>query len=238
MQAATQAETIIPARFNGPPGSGNGGYTCGALAAFVEGPATVRLFVPPPLDKPLSVSRAEDGIVTAHDGETLVGRATPASLELELPPAPSMADAEAAMDNFPCYHDHAFPTCFVCGPGREAHDGLEIFPGSAGPGKLLACRWQAAADLLDDAGNIRHEILWSALDCPGYFAAMEGQLRPALLGELTAEIYREVSGEQPLVVYAWPLGSEGRKFYGGTAIATAEGEVVAASHSTWIELKG
>ena len=42
---------IIPSRFNGPPDSGNGGYSCGVLAAFIDGPARVRLHVPPPLDK-------------------------------------------------------------------------------------------------------------------------------------------------------------------------------------------
>ena len=44
------AVVSIPSRFNGPPLSGNGGYSCGVLAAFIDGPAQVRLHVPPPLD--------------------------------------------------------------------------------------------------------------------------------------------------------------------------------------------
>ena len=106
----------------------------------------------------------------------------------------------------------------------------------SGKPSLWACLWHPAVDLLDNEGNIRPEILWSALDCPGYFAAMEGTLRPALLGELTGELLAPVGGTEPLVVYAWRIGQEGRKFYAGTAIARA-GEVIARAKSTWIELK-
>ena len=35
-------ETVtIPAQFNGPPGSGNGGYSAGAFADFIGGPTEV-----------------------------------------------------------------------------------------------------------------------------------------------------------------------------------------------------
>ena len=34
---------VIPSRFGGPAGSGNGGYVCGRVAAYVNGPATVTL---------------------------------------------------------------------------------------------------------------------------------------------------------------------------------------------------
>ncbi len=42
---------------------------------------------------------------------------------------------------------------------------------------------------------------------------------------------------QELVVYAWPLGGEGRKFYAGTAVATGEGDVLAHARTTWIAVK-
>ena len=31
-------ELVIPARFRGPSGSGNGGYVCGRIAAYADGP--------------------------------------------------------------------------------------------------------------------------------------------------------------------------------------------------------
>jgi hypothetical protein len=172
-----------------------------------------------------------------YDGETLVGSAAPATLDLDVPTAPSMEEAKAAMDRFPCYEGHLFPTCFVCGPERPAHDGLALFPGAVSGSELFACVWNPALDLLDNEKNIPPEILWSALDCPGYFSAMGEELRPAVLGELIGELLTSIGGEQSLIVYAWPMGSEGRKFYAGTAIATASGRVVACAKSTWILLK-
>ena len=50
--------------------------------------------------------------------------------------------------------------------------------------------------------------------------------RPAVLGELQADLPLAVPGDQPLVVFAWPLGQDGRKRYtAGSAIATSSGEV-------------
>ena len=39
----------IERRFRGPPNSGNGGYSAGRLAAFIDGSAAVTLHMPPPL---------------------------------------------------------------------------------------------------------------------------------------------------------------------------------------------
>ena len=59
----TQSITIHR-RFRGPPDSGNGGYSCALLGRFIDGPAAVRLSVPPPLGVPLEV-RKKDGLVAA-----------------------------------------------------------------------------------------------------------------------------------------------------------------------------
>ncbi|KZX53493.1 hypothetical protein A3709_10225 [Halioglobus sp. HI00S01] len=230
-------EFTISSRFNGPPASGNGGYSCGVIAAHVEGPARVRLMVPPPLDTPLQVVTGDDGGVQLLAGDTLVGAGSPCTMDSNIPPAPSLSEAEEASKGYPCYHEHVFGTCFVCGPHRPAHDGLELFPGPVHNWQLIACPWQVRDDLCDASGHVREEILWSALDCPGYFAAMGGELRHAVLGQLDGEIRQPVSGSETLVVYAWPLGHEGRKHYAGTAIALQDGTVVAQSRSIWIELK-
>jgi hypothetical protein len=181
------------------------------------------------------VTRSASGGVEMYDGDTLVASGDSASLQLDIPEPPSEEEARFAMSGFPCYEGHAFPTCFVCGPEREDGDGLDLFPGPVSGREVSACVWQPAADLLDVNGDIRPEILWAALDCPGYFAAMGGTLRMAVLGELVGELRSTVTGSGPLVVYAWPLGEEGRKFYAGTAIAL-NGEVVASARSIWISL--
>lgn len=228
---------VIPKRFNGPPESGNGGYSCAMLALQLEGPCRVRLHSPPPLDKPLSVRKLDSGHAELFDGELLVGTAVTTTLELEIPPAPTLEQAERASKGFLCFEEHSYPSCFVCGPGRPDHDGLCLYPGPVDDWSLLACPWQPAADLLNDARNVRPEIIWSALDCPGFYAAAGEALAPVLLGELTVELRAPVSGSRPLVVFSWPLGGEGRKLYGGVAIANQDGEILACSRSTWILLK-
>lgn len=232
-----KSPVLIPSRFNGPPDSGNGGYSCGVLAAFLDGPARVRLHVPPPLDTPLDVQAGEGEAVVMMDGERLVGTAQPAPLDLDVPPPPTLEEAEVARHRYPCYTGHIFPTCFVCGPGRPEGDGLELYPGPVEDWRLLACPWRPASNLLDDNGFVHPEIVWAALDCPGYFACLGEQPEPAVLGELHAERLAPVPGDRPLVVYAWPLGREGRKCYAGSAIAFPGGEVLARARSTWILLK-
>ena len=62
----------ISSRFNGPLESGNGGYSSGVIAGFLEGSAEVSLRRPVPLDTPLDLVRREDGGVRVLDGEALV----------------------------------------------------------------------------------------------------------------------------------------------------------------------
>ena len=67
-------EIVIPARFNGPARSGNGGFVAGSLAEVVleHGDRAVHRVVevtlrrPPPLDTALTVT-TEDGVTTLGD---------------------------------------------------------------------------------------------------------------------------------------------------------------------------
>ncbi len=230
----------IPQRFNGPPDSGNGGYSSGRVAAFVEGVATVRLHAPPPLGTDMTVQRVAGGGVELYDGERLIASGKPAELELDVPPAPSVDDARRAMDHFPLYEGHTFPTCFVCGPKRPNDDGLALYAGPLPGSDLVASLWVPAPDMYEREGVLLPEMIWSALDCPGYTAAFHDDIKPAVLGEITAEITAAMDGRvgtaDPLVVYAWPLGGSGRKFLAGTAVADASGALMARAQSTWIVL--
>src|SRR6266536_1117 len=120
----------IPSRFNGPAGVGNGGYVCGRIAAYVDGPATVTLRRPPPLDTPMEVERDGDGSVRVRHGRTLIGEAAPSPAgPLEIPATVSLAEAGAAARGARYFADPVFPDCFVCGMNRGPGDGLRIFPG-------------------------------------------------------------------------------------------------------------
>ena len=82
----------IDRRFHGPPCSGNGGYSCGLLGGFIDGPAAVRLRIPPPLDTPMEVRKTDPGIELFHKDEMVAsGRST--TVEIEIPEPPDFAGA-------------------------------------------------------------------------------------------------------------------------------------------------
>jgi hypothetical protein len=117
-------EVVIDGKFRGPTQSANGGYTCGLLASFMHGPATVTLRLPPPLERPLEV--VTDGPLELLDGEAVVAEAEPTELELDIPDP--IAFEEAAAAALPeGDRESVFPECFVCGWARE--DGMRIYPG-------------------------------------------------------------------------------------------------------------
>src|SRR5215468_2631019 len=90
---------VIDFRFCGPPGSGNGGYACGRIAAYLDDPVTVTLRRPPPLATPMAVERRGEGSVRIHHGRTLIAEATssPGSPALEVPGPVSLAEARAVL---------------------------------------------------------------------------------------------------------------------------------------------
>src|SRR5580658_8526495 len=96
-QPATMPALTIPSRFCGPPGSGNGGYVCGRIAAYVDGPVTVTLRRPAPLATVMAVELDVQGCVRIHDGPTLIAEATssPGGPAVEVPDPVSMAEAHA-----------------------------------------------------------------------------------------------------------------------------------------------
>jgi hypothetical protein len=79
-------ETLrIPARFNGPSESANGGYTCGLVAGLLDSEvASVSLRAPPPLERPLQVVQENDR-VQLLDGAIVVAEGEPDELLLHVP---------------------------------------------------------------------------------------------------------------------------------------------------------
>lgn len=225
----------ILARFCGPPDSGNGGYVAGLMAEALGGSGVeVTLHAPPPLNVALELA-VEGGEARLSRGEAQIASARRHELSIEVPPAIELAAAAAAEAHYAGLTHHLFPGCFVCGPEREAGDGLRIFPGAVREG-LVASAWQPDAALGDDQGRIEPRYLWSALDCPGYWAVRE-KAGMALLGRIAATVYRWPSAGEALVVSGWAIASEGRKHLVGTAIHDADGTLVAAARATWISLR-
>lgn len=232
-------QVVIASRFRGPAASANGGYACGALAHFVAPrSAEVTLRLPPPLDRPLTVE-ASDGRGQLLDGEAVVAEAEALDgLELDIPSPPSLEQAAAARDASPMQHEHPFPECFVCGSGRQPGDGLRVTCGPASS-DLVASPWEVDESVANEDETVDPVIAWSVLDCPGGIA---GMLLPdvgqSVLGRLAASIDAEIEVGMTCVAIGWPIDRDGRKLQAGSAIFSADGDLLAHARATWIELKG
>jgi hypothetical protein len=239
----------IPSRFCGPSGIGNGGYVSGRIAEYVDGPATVTLRRPPPLDTPMAVER-DEGSVRVFRDRTLIAEAAPApdDLALEITDTLSPAQARAAAGRARYFTDPVFPDCFVCGLNRQPGDGLRIFPGLAAGRQLWAAPWTPDPSVAGADGKVRPEVVWAALDCPSGIAAAEAAgLGPAeateagagwdsaiLLGRMTASLVaRPAIGDQCRVI-AWPQTQDGRKLTAGSALIGPGGEVLAVAAALWL----
>ncbi|UUY04659.1 hypothetical protein LRS13_03765 [Svornostia abyssi] len=234
----------VPERFNGPPGSGNGGYSAGLLAAQVDAPAVeVTLRAPPPLNRPLVVE-ARDGATVALDGDAVVLEARPVDLDLEAPAPVGMDDAQAAdaISGFRDHDVHPFPTCVVCGPDRDPGDGLRMFPGPLADGRF-ATVFRPDASLADEDGVVEHAAVWAALDCPSSGPVLDmspgaaATRAPSVLARLAVRIDEELRVGEAYVSVSWKLGEDGRKRTSGTALYTADGRPVAVARALWIELR-
>ena len=243
---AVPGELVVPARFRGPARSGNGGWTCGALAAHVAGPrdATVRvsLHQPPPLDTAMEVVLEEGATVARYNG-AVVARAMP-DVDLTVRVAPVPADeARAAEAAYRGHDSHPFPTCFSCGTGREPDDGLRIFPGRVDDqdgAVRVAATWTPHPSVSEDWHEYvdaeRHASLpvtWAALDCVGAWAGGVGD-RPLVLGTMAAQVHALPVVGAELVVVGLDGGSEGRKTFTASALYDAGGRLVAQAEHVWI----
>jgi hypothetical protein len=234
---------IIPARFNGPPGSGNGGYSAGTIAAAATAdtataatagtaaeaavgmPVEVTLRTPPPLDTPLTLA---DGQVRGPDG-TLVAQVAPvAPFDAAVPPVP-YAEAVEAARAYPGFTDHPFPTCYVCGPARPPGDGLRIFPGRI-PDSRTAAPWTVPDD-------VSAATVWAALDCPGGWAVIAPG-RPYVLGRIAAVVSALPAPGARCVVVGAPVSVEGRKAFVHSALYGPDGQRLAHARATWVAIGG
>jgi hypothetical protein len=233
----------IDSRFRGPTRSGNGGYVCGAVAAYADGPVTVKLRQPPPLDTPMTVDRDGEGILRVSHDQRLIAEAAPrpdppGPLAPLLPGPVSLDEVRSVAGRARYFEDPYFPDCFVCGTNRQVGDGLRIFPGPMAGRPMWAAPWTPDPSVASPEGTVRPEVIWAALDCPSGIAAGEGCGLPEdtaiVLGQMTASLpVLPKPGDQCQVI-AWPAGRDGRKLTAGSALLGPGGEVLAIARTLWI----
>jgi hypothetical protein len=233
MERVTDQPVVIARRFNGPPGSGHGGYSAGCAGVLVDASAAeVTLRRPPPLETPLAVRR-RDGVVALVDGDEVVAEARAAELDVTGPAPATPAEAAAAAERFAWEHDHPFPSCFGCGPERDPADALCLFTGPVGDGRF-AVPWTPPEWTGD--GAVEPQFAWAALDCPSS-APVHGTISaPVVLGRFTVALEGPIEVGAPHVIQSWLERSDGRKRHTAVAIFTAAGERRAAGRAVWVQL--
>jgi hypothetical protein len=228
----------IGRQFCGPPNSGNGGYVCGLLSKGLDGPVTAVLRAPIPLDVDLRLTGRDGGNLLLGEADVLIGQGRPSIQALPEPPvAPTVEAARAAGLRHLGLAQRIHPICFTCGAERQEGDGLRVLPGQLEGAEtgMVACTWTPHPNFADSDGTVAPEMVWAALDCPGYFAWVEKEGRHgALLGTMTGEVATPVKAGAEYVVVAWPIQKDGRKEIAGTALFVADGRLVARAHQVWI----
>lgn len=226
----------IPAQFNGPARSGNGGYAAGLIAQQLDevGPVTSTLRLPPPLDTPLTWERDAEEVRLLTAGGAVVGQASPGSFSREAPECPTVEEAEAGVAAYPGFSHHPFDHCFTCGTARDDGDGLRLFTGPIGDDRT-AGPWTPHEAFAGADGTLDVPTTWAALDCPGGWAA-DFSRHTMVLGRMTAEVVRRPRPGEPCLPVGHLDARDGRKFRTNTALYTADGELLGRSEQTWIEI--
>jgi hypothetical protein len=140
--AGRVSETVvIDPRFCGPPGTGNGGYVAGLLAARLGGAGEITLRRPPPVATPLEIEMGAARSVSLVHGRDLIADGVAGGPDGPVPAPASLAQARAAgaaarLRAHP--EEHPYPGCFVCGPDRAPGDGLGIMVGPVAGRDLAA----------------------------------------------------------------------------------------------------
>ncbi|GAB3954446.1 hypothetical protein [Micromonospora vulcania] len=211
----------IESRYNGPSGSGNGGWSAGVFAAEAggTGPVEVTLRRPPPLETPLTMV---DGEVRDPAGELVAEVRPTGAVEAVVPPV-DRATTVAAATRYPGLVEHPFPDCYVCGPHRA--DGLRIFPGRL-PDDRTAAPFRAPE-------QVTGATVWAALDCPGGWTVLAPG-RPYLLGRIAAVITALPAPGDECVVTGALIRAEGRKALVHTSLYGPDGVLLGAARATWI----
>ncbi len=228
----------IPAQYNGPLRSGNGGYVCGLLGdehSRDGGPVTSTLRQPPPLDTTLAWEREDDEVRLVTAGGAIIGTAVSGSFEREPVPCPTEAQAAAGHAAYPGFHTHPFDHCFTCGTARGEGEGLRLFAGPYEEG-ATATPWSPHPAFAQPDGALSVPVAWASLDCPGGWAADFAQY-PMVLGRMTGEVLRRPRPGEELLATGRLHDHTGRKFLTATALYTRDGELLGRAEQTWIQVE-
>ncbi|MCP3935801.1 MAG: hypothetical protein GY708_10560 [Actinomycetia bacterium] len=233
------ATIIIDTHFQGPTGSGQGGWTSAQLAQEFDGPATIAIRAPIPLETEMWTERSDgklDLMFASGDTPVVVLEAETWEPHFPTTEAVSIADAAQARTHFPLLgEDHPVPYCFSCG---LQHDSMCVHAASLGDGRF-ATDWTPPAWTDTGDGSVTEAAAWAALDCTAaWFACTEGEIRVAFTVQLAVEVLTPFIVGETYALVSWEgdgrHGWDGRKRTAASAAFNGDGECVAHSRSLWV----
>lgn len=229
----------IDTPFEGPQGSGNGGWSAARLVDIVGQPATVAIRAPVPLAVDLDVVEIDDGWVvmdSSGDALTPVLHAARWVPEYADTNPVSVEAARRARRSFEFDDEsHPAPRCFSCG----IHDGaMGVQAGPLGDGRY-ATDWTVPGWAVGPDGSVDVGVLWAAIDCTAAWFANGGDGgRRSFTVQFAAEVLRapEPGATYALVGWAGDWGSDwdGRKRSAASAAFADDGTCIARSRSFWV----
>ena len=226
------AEFSISRHYEGYPGIVQGGYAAGLMAKGLGSTAEVTLRAPPRVDVPIA-GRSEAGTRMFSQAGNGIAEARAATLHIEPPPPPVFREAMQVRGRCAAHLDIPWANCYACGTARGPGEGLCIWPGELGE-QQVAAPWVPDAGLTDADGLVGTEYFWSALDCPGWYALIGGEMRALVTGRMTVCLAsRPVPGTE-LVVTAWPMRLARGRLLAGSAVWNGK-NLVAVARSMWFE---
>ena len=225
-------------RFQGPSGTGQGGWTSARFEQAVGEPLSISIRRGIPLETDLAVVEVDGGWELRDDGDSPVMTARPRTESFLDTDAVSIDAAADARRRFPAASEvvHPVPDCFSCGP-VETSMGVHAGPLDDGSGRF-AVDW-TVPDWAAIDGHVDSALLWTALDCAtAWYVGYSDGRRPAFTVGYAAEVVTALEPGGTYAVVAWngdyPAEWDGRKRGGAAAAFDRAGRCVGRARSFWV----
>ncbi len=237
----------VPGWFQGPTGSGQGGWTAAQLIGIAGQPSTIAFRAPIPLDTDLRVvsDRDHHAVVDMTGPEdVVVMEATSWDPDFPETEPVSLDVARIGRSRFARTNDdHPVPHCFSCGLQPDA---MKVHPGELDDGRF-ATDWRAPAWAVNREAPPEEVVasgaIWAALDCTAaLYACTHGGLRTAFTVQLAVEMLEPIRPDEHYALVGWSGHGapewDGRKRTAASAAFSEDGTCVARSTSFWVSVDG
>lgn len=240
MSDATALDQTGPIRidgwFQGPTGSGNGGWAAHRFASRLPGTVTTAIRAPVPLDTDLHVRPTDGGWDLVDPTEVVILSAAPWAPAFAATASVPLDAARSARARFSeLVAEHPVPHCFSCGTHP---DSMRV---QAGPidGDRFATDWRVPDWSVDERGEVDGGALWAALDCcSAWWVGFSREPRVAYTVQFAVEQVAPLQSGETYALVGWAGDHDpewdGRKRRAASAAFDRDGHCVARSVSLWV----